>query len=197
MVTRRAEKVRRAKEQADAALSLLREEHLREEIKRNEEAARELDDNRRSLAAITLEKIKTNQTFEEAVTEIRQVILSISMRDMDNRDKLKSIAFRLSNLDSEVNWDEFQMYFAKVHPDFYNRLDETHSDLTPKERRLCALISLGLSTKEIAALTFREVRSVETSRNRLRKKLEISSDVNLEDYLLKFTGSGAKNDNAV
>lgn len=197
MVTRRAEKVRRAKEQADAALSLLREEHLREEIKRNEEAARELDDNRRSLAAITLEKIKTNQTIEEAVTEIRQVILSISMRDKDNRDKLKSIAFRLSNLDSEVNWDEFQMYFAKVHPDFYHRLDETHSDLTPKERRLCALISLGLSTKEIAALTFREVRSVETSRNRLRKKLEISSDVNLEDYLLKFTGSGAKNDNAV
>lgn len=197
MVTRRAEKVRRAKEQADAALSLLREEHLREEIKRNEEAARELDDNRRSLAAITLEKIKTNQTFEEAVTEIRQVILSISMRDKDNRDKLKSIAFRLSNLDSEVNWDEFQMYFAKVHPDFYHRRDETHSDLTPKERRLCALISLGLSTKEIAALTFREVRSVETSRNRLRKKLEISSDVNLEDYLLKFTGSGAKNDNAV
>lgn len=197
MVTRRAEKVRRAKEQADAALSLLREEHLREEIKRNEEAARELDDNRRSLAAITLEKIKTNQTIEEAVTEIRQVILSISMRDKDNRDKLKSIAFRLSNLDSEVNWDEFQMYFAKVHPDFYHRRDETHSDLTPKERRLCALISLGLSTKEIAALTFREVRSVETSRNRLRKKLEISSDVNLEDYLLKFTGSGAKNDNAV
>ena len=42
--------------------------------------------------------------------------------------------------------------------------------LTVKEKHLCAFISLGLSTKEIAAITFREVRSCESSRNRLRKK---------------------------
>ena len=42
--------------------------------------------------------------------------------------------------------------------------------LTVKEKRLCAFISLGLSTKEIAAIAFREVRSCESSRNRLRKK---------------------------
>ncbi len=40
-----------------------------------------------------------------------------------------------------------------------------------------------MSTKEIAALTFREVRSVESSRLRLRKKLGITGDVPLHDFL--------------
>lgn len=187
IMMRRSEKVRHEKEQADATLAELREQHLQEEIKRNEDTARELKDNQRSLAAVTLEKIKTNQTIDEVITDVKQILLSISPRDKNNQMHLKSIITKLSSLDSEVNWDEFQLYFAKVHPEFYQRLNEAHSGLTPKDRRLCALISLGLSTKEIAAMTFREVRSVETSRNRLRKKLEIATDVNLEDYLLKFT----------
>lgn len=187
IVMRRAEKVRREKDRTDAMLSELREKHLLEEIKRNETTARELEDNRRSLAAVTLEKIKTNQTIDEVITDVRQILLSISTRDKENQTRLKTIVSKLAGMNNEVNWDEFQLYFAKVHPEYYHRLDETHPGLTPKDRRLCALISLGLSTKEIAALTFREVRSVETSRNRLRKKLEIASDVNLEDYLLKFT----------
>lgn len=187
IVMRRAEKVRREKDRTDAMLSELREKHLLEEIKRNETTARELEDNRRSLAAVTLEKIKTNQTIDEVITDVRQILLSISTRDKENQTRLKTIVSKLAGMNNEVNWDEFQLYFAKVHPEYYHRLDEAHPGLTPKDRRLCALISLGLSTKEIAALTFREVRSVETSRNRLRKKLEIASDVNLEDYLLKFT----------
>lgn len=187
---RRSEKVRKEKAQTDAMLAELREQHLQDEIRRNEEAARELNDNQRSLTAITLEKIKTNQTIDEVIQKVRQVLLSISARDKENQLHLKSIVAKLSSLDNDVNWNEFQMYFGKVHPGFYQRLEEAHSELTPKDRRLCALIALGLSTKEIASLTFREVRSVETSRNRLRKKMQIASDVNLEDYLLRFTMSG-------
>ena len=186
-MSRRAEKARRDKQKTDEVLAALRELHLQEEIKRNEEASRQIHDNQRSLAAVTLEKIKINQTIDEVLTESRQILLSISARDKENRERLKSIIGKLSSIDNEVNWDEFQMYFAKVHPDFYRLLDQSHPELTPKDRRLCALVSLGLSSKEIAALTFREVRSVETSRNRLRKKLDIASEVNLEDYLLHLT----------
>lgn len=182
-----AEKARREKEKADAALAELLEQHLQDEIRRNEEASREINDNQRSLTAVTLEKIKTNRTIEEVITDAKQILLSISSRDKANKELLKSIVSRLSSLNNEVNWDEFQYYFVKVHPDFYHRLDEIHSGLTNKDRCLCALISLGLSTKEIAALTFREARSVETSRNRLRKKLELPTDVKLDEYLFRFT----------
>lgn len=184
---RRSMKTNREKQEAGRKLASLNEQLLQEEKLRSEAAKKELDDNRRILASVTLERIITNQTIEEVIKESKQTLLSLSNRDKDNREHLKNIISKLSSVDNEVNWEEFQLHFTKVNPDFYRRLGKIHPELTPKDRRLCALISLGLSTKEIAALTFREVRSVETSRNRLRKKLLISTDVNLEDYLLHIT----------
>ncbi|MBQ9073757.1 MAG: hypothetical protein IJY30_04795, partial [Muribaculaceae bacterium] len=62
-------------------------------------------------------------------------------------------------------------------------LDLKYPALTSKEKRLCAFLCLDLSTKEIAAITFREVRSVESSRNRLRKKLDIPQEANLSEFI--------------
>jgi DNA-binding CsgD family transcriptional regulator len=45
---------------------------------------------------------------------------------------------------------------------------------------------MNLSTKEIAQLMNISVRGVEISRYRLRKKLAISSDTNLFDYLINI-----------
>ena len=82
----------------------------------------------------------------------------------------------------EVN-EDFRVYFNEVHPDFLKRLSEKFPALTPNDHRLCSYLYLGMSTKEIAALTFREIRSVESSRLRLRKKLGITGDTTLHDFL--------------
>lgn len=74
-------------------------------------------------------------------------------------------------------------YFEQVHPSFYKNIEEKCPDLTIKEKRLCAFLRLGLSTKDIASITFTEVRSVESARNRLRKKLDIASDESLIEFL--------------
>ena len=81
---------------------------------------------------------------------------------------------------------EFKTYFDSVHPSFFENLAKTNPNLTANELRLCAFLRMGLSTKEIAALTFREIRSVESARNRLRKKLELNLDENLLVYLSQF-----------
>lgn len=121
--------------------------------------------------------------IEEALAEIKKVLLKIPPRDRESQQKLKNVIIQLENFDKVGSWDEFQHYFTLVHPDFYRRLDNAHPGLTPGNRKLCALIALGLSTKDIAALTFRNIRSVETSRNRLRKEIQIPTEVNLEDYM--------------
>ena len=122
---------------------------------------------------MTLEKIKTSQQIEDALSDIRQALLKVSQRDSETRQKLKNAILKLGSLNKTADWEEFQHYFTLVHPEFYRRLEERPPNLTPKERKLCAMIALGLSTKDIASLTLREVRSVESSRNRLRKKLGI------------------------
>jgi DNA-binding CsgD family transcriptional regulator len=91
------------------------------------------------------------------------------------------------------SWEEFSYYFEKVHPSFYQNLEKQCPELTTKEKRLCAFLALGLSSKEISAITFKEVRSVESARNRLRKKLGVNQEDNLTDFL--HTAVSINNDN--
>ncbi len=84
-------------------------------------------------------------------------------------------------------WQEFELRFKEVHQQFYENLEERYPDLTPKERRLCALLKLNMTTKEIAAITNQSTRSLEVARTRLRKKFNLTnSEIGLVDFLAKL-----------
>jgi DNA-binding CsgD family transcriptional regulator len=73
-----------------------------------------------------------------------------------------------------------------VHSDFVVNLKEKHASVTGNEIKLCTYLRMNLSTKEIAQLMNISVRGVEISRYRLRKKLQLPSEVNLFDYLISL-----------
>lgn len=155
-----------------------------EDEKLNSEATKEeLRHLNQRLSSFALERLMINPRIEEISTELKRTISKLSSRDKDEREFLTAILTKLTLLQSDAKWDDFQHYFENVHPDFYSRLDEMHPNLTAKDRRLCALISLGMSTKDIASVVCLEVRSVESSRNRLRKKLGLDNDCNLFEYI--------------
>lgn len=183
VIKRRSDRINEEKTRAAAELSELRERQLNEERERKAKQEEELRLFNQKLASFTLERIKTNGQIEEIATDMKKALLNVSPRDRDQQSLLKEVIRKMTMLQSDTQWDEFQYYFEKVHPDFYARLDARHPDLTAKDRRLCALLSLGLSTKDIASITNLEVRSVESSRNRLRKKLGLENDQNLFDYI--------------
>ena len=87
---------------------------------------------------------------------------------------------------TEQVWNEFEQRFENTFDTFYKKLLDRFPTLTPTERKLCALLRLGLTSKEIAILTFQNPQSVDVGRYRLRKKLELSTDENITDFLLKF-----------
>ena len=76
----------------------------------------------------------------------------------------------------------FLTRFKEIYPEFTRNLLEQHSGITDSELWLSALIFLNLSSKEIAECMFITHRSVQTKKNRLRKKLDISGDTDLHRY---------------
>lgn len=92
--------------------------------------------------------------------------------------------YKINTLD--ISWKEFEMRFENVYEEFYKALATKHADLTPNEKKLCALLRMGLNSKEIAALTFQDAKSVDMARYRLRKKFELPTNENLSDYLMGF-----------
>ena len=184
---------KRRRDQAVAAeikmsheLEMLRGRQLAEEREKKACIQAELDHKHRNLTAFSLEKLKTSQQLAEIDLQLKSLLRSLSPRDRENRDSVKEILRGLARINYSSDWEEFHYYFEKVEPDFYRRLTEAHPGLTKNDQRLCALIWLGLNTKDIASLTFREVRSVESSRNRLRKKMNMAPTENLYDYIRQF-----------
>ncbi len=87
------------------------------------------------------------------------------------------------NMNDDDNWDKFEENFNLVYDNFMAKLLERFPDLHKNERKLCAYLRLGLSSKEIASLLNISVRSVETFRYRLRKKLGLQPRESITDFV--------------
>ena len=104
-------------------------------------------------------------------------------------EKAEAVGYIISELKIGLNtgnWEEFEMRFQQVNSEFYTRLSDRYPQLTPNERRLCALLRLNMSTKEIMAMTGQNAKSVEMARHRLRKKLDIEQADNLVNFFMKI-----------
>ncbi len=73
--------------------------------------------------------------------------------------------------------------FEQQHPDFFKNLLLKHPDLTEKQQKMCALISLSLTNKQIADFFSNTESTIKTTRKLLRKKLNITPDIDLVSYL--------------
>jgi len=102
---------------------------------------------------------------------------------MENRKLIEGVIKDLESASKGDIWKEFELRFQEVHSDFYNKLNELFPNLTPNELKLCAFLRLNMSTKDIAAITFLSVNSINIARHRLRKKLNIDQDENLITFL--------------
>jgi len=62
-----------------------------------------------------------------------------------------------------------------------------YPNLSQAELKLCALLVLNISSKEIGELTNRSIRTIEFTRFNIRKKMNLSADENLVKHLILFT----------
>ncbi|MEJ5103149.1 helix-turn-helix transcriptional regulator [Chryseobacterium sp. MYb328] len=88
----------------------------------------------------------------------------------------------LAENDSPVFFEKFQLYF----PDFIPNILNINSNLIYSELYICALMRLNFDTKKIASCINCSVRAVESRKYRIRKKLGISSDININNFILKI-----------
>ena len=82
--------------------------------------------------------------------------------------------------------DEAEKMIDDLNSGFISKLSELYPDLSKSERRLASLLKIGMSSKEISLIMSMEPKSVDMARYRLRKKLNLSANDNLCDFLGKI-----------
>ncbi|MFT3909038.1 MAG: tetratricopeptide repeat protein [Ferruginibacter sp.] len=83
---------------------------------------------------------------------------------------------------TEDDWEKFKALFEKIYPLFFQKLKLQAPDITLAEQRMAALIRLQLTTRQMASMQGISPDSVHKTRQRLRQRLDISNEVNLEEY---------------
>lgn len=117
-----------------------------------------------------------------------------ALKNLQGEDKNKELNTQLSRLIKTIDkdlegvgdWSAFADSFDQVHGKFITRLKAEFPELTPQEIKFSAYIRMNLNTKEIANLLGISVRGVEIGRYRVRKKLGLSRQDSLSDFLLRF-----------
>lgn len=105
----------------------------------------------------------------------------------DNKKMLQDIISNLRGITDKDLWSSFEVYFNNVYESFYTGLKRDFPDLTPGELKICALLRLNLSSKEIAAMFNQSAESIDVTRTRIRKKLNLTgTGENLTSFLLKY-----------
>lgn len=153
---------------------------------RNEKLEAELLLKEKELASTSMNLVQK----DEMLGKVKEEFVRLKKDGvMDNTsDEYKKILRMLEENKGKDNWDQFAVHFDKVHSDFLISLRNHFPRLTPSELKLCSFLRLNLSSKEIAQIMNITIKSVELSRYRLRKKLNLSSEVNLYNFLLEIRG---------
>ena len=81
---------------------------------------------------------------------------------------------------TEDEWENFKSLFEKIYPGFFLTLKERATDITIAEQRMAALTRLNLTAKQMASMLGISVDSVHKTRQRLRQRLHIPVEANLE-----------------
>ena len=163
-------------QQSDAEIARLRNEKLKSEVHHKN----------RELATATMHLVQKS----ELMTTIRQALEKLKSKN-ETRSELSTEIGRLikvieKDTSLDEDWEHFSQYFDEVHSDFLKRLGDQFPQLSPNDFKLCAYLRMNLSSKEIASLMNISVRGVEASRYRLRRRLELATDVNLTEFLMRL-----------
>lgn len=137
-------------------------------LEKCDEQGKELEKYKRRVMVMSMYMTRVGKTFETILHDVDGLVAG----NADNAGAIKRAVRELS--DEQHLWEVFRSYFEEVNQDFFNRLYKVNPAISNSEARMCAYMLMKLTTKEIATLTNRSVRTVETTKYNLRKKLRIN-----------------------
>ncbi len=142
------------------------------------------DQKNRALASTTLHLLAKSEILTEITAKLEKLYQDTPI---DERKALREVLHLIrGNMSLDRDWQDFQLHFESVHPGFFTRLQQHFTTLTPYDLRFSAYIRMNLATKEIARMLNITIKTVQSQRYRLKKKLGLPEDEDLIEFVNRF-----------
>lgn len=138
---------------------------------------------------------KSNELAVQAYTNIQKNKLLSTLKEYifssNNTNKKEGLPSNVRDIVNKIerqfresnDWVKFDFHFTKANPDFFEKLNNLHPNLNANDKRICAFIKMQMPTKQMAEFLGINVKSLEMTRYRLRKKLALKDRSDLNQYL--------------
>jgi len=163
------------KEKDIAKVEAEKAEVIREELKL------ELDFKNKELTTHALNMMQKTKLLQDLTVTIEAFNKTANN---EQKNEIRQIKRQINNyLRTEKDWELFKIYFEQVNEGFFDKLKSISPDFSSNDLKLSALIKLNMNIKESASVLNIAPNSVKSARYRLRKKLGISQEMDLYEYL--------------
>ena len=168
----------------DAQQNLLAKE-LKMTNDANLKLEKEIEAKEKEQKKIALSIIRKNEILSKLKAEIE--ILKLKPEKALKYTDLNTLKLLiLENLNVENERKSFDKYVKELNNTFFQNLENKHPGLSDNEKKLCSLLRLKLTSKEIASILNITPKSVEVNRYRLRKKMNIKKEEKLTKVIRKL-----------
>ena len=151
----------------------------------SEKMLSEIDNKSKELDISTMHLMRTNQTILDLKEKIE--FIKEKAKTGNVYDRLKNFMEKIDDIiENQENWKNFELMFNQIHHNFLHELKLAYPSLSSRDIRLCAYLRMDLSSKEIAPLMGVSFRAVEALRYRVRKKMGLSGNESLTDFILQL-----------
>lgn len=154
-------------------------------LKERQARVRELENERlllRQQSEIDSAKMEQAARREQMASFAGQVRRIASEMPKNVRSRLLQGISRMEEQQEQDAWGEFEEGFSRQYAGFLEHLAQHYPSLSPIEVKICMLIRVGLSNREVADTLHLADNTVRTYRTRIRKKLALdggNEDLNL------------------
>ena len=138
-----------------------------------------------SLEHKKMELVNKSNYISQRNKNLNYILESVDKVDISSKNDSTSIIKEKIALilKSENINNRFEKQFEEVYPGFFKDLIAKSSHLSQNDLRLCAYLKMNQGTNEIAQLSGVSIRTVESQKYRLKKKLNLSKEENLVHFL--------------
>lgn len=142
----------------------------------------ELQEKNQALDAASVRLMAQSELLEQMKQSLDALQKTGDLKTLQT--EVQKIARRIEDSTQQASaWTLFEERFNISQDQFFAKLRAQCPDIGVDELKLCALLKLKLSSKEIAQYFNLSVRGIETRRYRLRKKLGLDTDANVAAFL--------------
>ncbi len=160
-------------------------EKLKKSRAKNEELRGKIENINYELVSRSILLESKNQIISSISDIVHDLEINAGGNDTGPISTLKSQLLMEKN--AEKNWQDFQIFFERIHANFFKEIHEEHPDLTTNDLRFLAYLLLRLNTKEIAVNLGITPESVRKRKQRIREKLGLKKHEDLMDHLRVYS----------